>query len=345
MQEPFRYQQPYQSQYQQPYPYVYAPPVSAPPQPSYPADINRRKLRKHGLFVGACLLGNYGIQTVIMFFVSLFGFGKILGESLAATYGVNAFFFSFLSMGVPFFLYSLRKGNASYFKALPFHSPQPRTKLWLAVLAGWALCMAGNFVATLVSFWFNIQGVELLSPDPVVSENALDTAMNFVCAGFMAPLVEEFVFRGVIMQPLRRYGDSFAIYATAFIFAVAHGNPISVVFAFVAGVVIGYAVVYTRSIWVGIIIHALNNCTSVFFAEMGNLWPKLFNAAYNILIIALVIIGIVCIVVFGKVYGFKLRRNTSGVRGFKRVAAFFIGPTMIPVLIYLAFSMIRYIKL
>ena len=58
-----------------------------------------------------------------------------------------------------------------------------------------------------------------------------------------------------------------------------------------------------------------------------------------------IIIGIVCIVVFGKVYGFKLRRNTSGVRGFKRVAAFFIGPTMIPVLIYLAFSMIRYIKL
>ncbi|MBR3803115.1 MAG: CPBP family intramembrane metalloprotease [Clostridia bacterium] len=328
--------------YQPPYQYACTAPVMTP-SPT-PADVDSRKLRKHGLFVGACLLGNYGIQTVASFLLSFFGFGKILSKSIAVTYGVNALFFAFLSMGVPFFLYSLRKGNASYFKALPFYTPQPRAKLLLTVLTGWALCMSANLVVTLVSFWFNIQGIEFVSPTPAASENVLDIAMNFVCAGFMAPLIEEFAFRGVIMQPLRRYGDSFAIYVTAFIFAMAHGNPVSIVFAFLAGAVIGYAVVYTRSIWVGIIIHALNNCTSVFFTEIGRFRPDVFNAAYNILLILLVIIGIVCIVVWGKVYGFRLQRNFSGVRGFKRVTAFFISPTMVPVLIYLVFSMARYIR-
>ncbi len=304
---------------------------------------NYRQLRQHSLLVGACLLGYFALQEVLYLLMVLFGHDEIYRTSPAYQYAVGALAFSFVAMFVPFFLYSLRKGRASYLNVLPFHTPQPRKKIMLVIIAGWAVCIGGNYIATLADLFFNAVGVELFIPEDTASSSPLDVVMNFVCAGFMAPLVEEFVFRGVIMQPLRRYGDVFAVFTTAFIFALAHGSPVNIVFAFVAGVAIGFAVVYTRSLWVGIIIHALNNCYSVFITEVERFSPDFVNAAYSASCVALTVVGIICIVLYGRIYGFRLPYDTSGVKGSKKVFGFFVTATMIPALLYLLYTMIKYI--
>ena len=73
------------------------------------------------------------------------------------------------------------------------------------------------------------------------------------------PLVEEVVFRGMIFQSMRRFGDSFALVLSAILFALFHGNLSQAPNAFLMGLVIGYLVLYSGSLWVGIIIHAVNN--------------------------------------------------------------------------------------
>lgn len=315
---------------------------SAVPQASELTRHNYRQLRRHSLFVGICLLGYFALQEILTVVMMFFKLGDAYNTVPAFQYALGAFAFSFVAMFVPFFFYSLRKGRASYFNVLPFHTPQPRKKLILIVLAGWAICIGGNYIATLASFLFDAVGVELFTPDVTPSSTPLDVIMNFVCAGFMAPLVEEFVFRGVIMQPLRRYGDVFAVLVTAALFALAHGNPVSVIFAFVAGVSIGFAVTYTRSLWVGIIIHALNNFTSVLVTEVERFAPDAINVAYTVFCTALTVVGIICIVIYGRNYGFRLSRDTSGVSGGKKLFGFFVTATMIPALLYLLYTMSKY---
>ena len=43
-------------------------------------------------------------------------------------------------------------------------------------------------------------------------------------ACIIAPIMEELLFRGLILQTLKRYGNVFAILVTSLLFALLHGN-------------------------------------------------------------------------------------------------------------------------
>ena len=92
-------------------------------------------------------------------------------------------------------------------------------------------------------------GFKLSSPDYEVTDDVFGRIVYFIMVAVVPPLTEELAIRGVIMQPLRRYGDRFAVVASAVLFAVLHGNLIQAPFAFIAGLGIGYAVCITGSLW------------------------------------------------------------------------------------------------
>ena len=79
-------------------------------------------------------------------------------------------------------------------------------------------------------------------------------------AAVLVPLLEEFLFRGWLQTRLeRRFAPGTAIIATAVIFGLAHfqlfGLPVRVIF----GLTAGYLAWSTRSIWPGVILHAIYN--------------------------------------------------------------------------------------
>ncbi|MFV0345746.1 MAG: lysostaphin resistance A-like protein [Bacteroidales bacterium] len=75
-----------------------------------------------------------------------------------------------------------------------------------------------------------------------------------------AAIVEEFIFRGVIMRGLlRKYSPFFAILVSAFLFAAYHLNPWQFSVALYLGLFLGWLRYKTRNIWLPIIAHALNN--------------------------------------------------------------------------------------
>lgn len=78
----------------------------------------------------------------------------------------------------------------------------------------------------------------------------------------IAPVTEEFMFRGVLLHSLRRYGDRLAIITTALFFGLLHGNMAQTPMAFILGLVLGYIAVKTGSIWYPILIHFINNTYS-----------------------------------------------------------------------------------
>lgn len=78
----------------------------------------------------------------------------------------------------------------------------------------------------------------------------------YLLAVLVAPLLEEFGFRGWIQRPLeKRWGAQAAIAVTAVLFALAHLEPQAVPVRLAAGLVLGHAVYATRSIWAGVALH------------------------------------------------------------------------------------------
>ena len=88
---------------------------------------------------------------------------------------------------------------------------------------------------------------------------SLDFA-GYLTVGIAAPVLEELVFRGIILAALlRRYEPRKAIIWSAVIFGIAHLNPWQFIAAFIIGCAIGWLFWRTRSIWIGIFMHWANN--------------------------------------------------------------------------------------
>lgn len=80
-----------------------------------------------------------------------------------------------------------------------------------------------------------------------------------------APLAEEFLFRGGVMNSLHRagYSSKAMIVWSAVFFGVAHLNPAQIPFAFMLGLLLGWLYYRTGSLLPGILCHFINNFLGV----------------------------------------------------------------------------------
>ena len=94
----------------------------------------------------------------------------------------------------------------------------------------------------------------------------------YVLTACIAPAIcEEFLFRGVIASGLKEKGFKVALFASSIIFTLMHGNPEQTVHQFIIGYVIGYAFLKTGNIWIGVIVHFVNNFTAVTMSYVSSL--------------------------------------------------------------------------
>lgn len=86
----------------------------------------------------------------------------------------------------------------------------------------------------------------------------------FIMIVGLAPLLEEILFRGIIQRGLINKGlaPKQAIFLSALIFGLVHGNPWQFIGAAMLGLVLGLAYYKTKSILLPILLHAFNNLLS-----------------------------------------------------------------------------------
>lgn len=127
--------------------------------------------------------------------------------------------------------------------------------------AMYGLSFLVNLLTMLVSYLF--RNTDLYKSFNTVNELRPD---NMFCAIVLlvqlvviAPLFEEFWFRGIVMQSLRPYGNGFAIFVSGLIFGLTHANFSQFFYASVLGICLGYIAVSTKSIITTTIMHAMFN--------------------------------------------------------------------------------------
>lgn len=134
---------------------------------------------------------------------------------------------------------------------------------------GWTLAAVPIFLVlawALSTVYFGLVPVppEALAPFEALTGTPLGRLSVALLAIGVAPILEEFFFRGLIQQPLEaRWGAAPAIAFSATLFAAVHLLPWVLPLHLFLGLVFGWAVYATGSIWVGVILHAANNIAAV----------------------------------------------------------------------------------
>ena len=131
--------------------------------------------------------------------------------------------------------------------------------LAISICMGFALLWFSSPAMDLFERGLSAIGCDIKSDLGFELNSAGTIIFAILCLGILPAFVEEFIFRGVILQGLRKYGNWFAIIMSALLFMLIHGNIQQTIYQFAFGVLAGYLVIKTGSLWVSIIIHTINN--------------------------------------------------------------------------------------
>ena len=258
--------------------------------------------------------------------------------------------YTVVCVALPFFAAYVILKRLGIVKQLPLDAPRKGSGLTLLFFGGMGLFYVGNVLTSLLVTALSGLGIELYSYTETVSvsvtvpDNIFMFLVMSVHSAVLPAIAEEFAFRGVVMQSLRKYGDWFAIIASAVLFGLLHGNMMQMPFAIVAGIVLGYVVVVTGSLWAGIILHFFNNFFSLVYSIAGEVVAEgsrtLFSAlyTYGIIIIGLVAIAgyTLCNPNFYRLYPSRVPRVKT-----KRAAGvYFLIPPMLIAVVVMIISVI-----
>lgn len=111
---------------------------------------------------------------------------------------------------------------------------------------------------------------------PVPSAGTLEElSVLFFIISISAGFCEEFFFRGMILDAyVERLGIKNGIVFSAVLFGIFHFNPQNFLGPVFLGLMFGYLVIITQSIWAGILGHMANNGAAVLLMYAANLAQK-----------------------------------------------------------------------
>ncbi len=129
-------------------------------------------------------------------------------------------------------------------------------KLFIAFLMCYSITYISNFVGVIFTAI-----IALFKPSGQVENvmleitGSLHPAVNFFVVVICAPIMEELLFRKVLLSRTAKYGEGISIVFSGLVFGLFHGNLNQFVYAFLLGIFFGFIYVKTRDIRYSIALH------------------------------------------------------------------------------------------
>jgi uncharacterized protein len=138
-------------------------------------------------------------------------------------------------------------------KRLPFASG---VKCFLIGLFGWS---TATFLGLLGQNLVNLINPTPISAAPSLSSGGLTPWIFFLGIGLVAPLCEEVLCRGVLLSVYEKQFGIHAVWLVGILFTILHMRIEDLLGALFVGIVAGWVVYRTRSLWAGVLVHMGNN--------------------------------------------------------------------------------------
>ena len=252
--------------------------------------------------------------------------------------------YTVLCVGLPALaVLAILKASRKYPFRIPLGAPRRNADAVLLIFAALGLCLAGSLLSNYVVSWAETNGLGFHSFDAAMQGEALPGdafgVLLMVLHSAVAPaLIEEFAFRGVLMQSLRRYGDWFAILTSALLFGLMHATMTQVPFAIVAGVALGYVALVTGTLWTSVIVHLLNNMLAVLYSVVQGLYGEKTAILFsNVSMYGMLIVGIIALIVYAVRRPHFMRLRPGEETGAKKYA-YYLSPTLLIAAVFLLFE-------
>ncbi|CAM2079329.1 MAG: type II CAAX endopeptidase family protein [uncultured Clostridium sp.] len=259
---------------------------------------NKKVFNRIGLAIFVSMILVNIIQVIF------FGIIGVVNQELLSAPWINyaGIAISFYLIGFPVFYLMI--------KNLP--EEEKRESKTLGVFEVIKICFMSYSIVYIVNFLTNIlmmliaviKGSEVTNPLVNMLEGS-NWIWSLIFAGILSPIIEEMMFRGVMLNKLRRYGDKVAIITTAILFGLFHANFSQFFYAVALGIVFAYVTLKTGTIKYSIILHIIVNM-------MGSvILPAVIGDGSNIVAVGCVGLALLAIVIVGLVLLIKNRKNIS----------------------------------
>lgn len=147
------------------------------------------------------------------------------------------------------------------------------------------------------------EGLASLQTDP-------NNISMFLYAGFLAPVAEEILFRGLVQRTMLPFGKKFAILVSSLTFGLFHGNLLQTPYAFVVGLVLGYVAAEYHILW-AIVLHVINNLVlgDLLYRVLAPFPEDVMNLIVWGIILAFTVAAVIVLIVKRREVGAWLRRE------------------------------------
>ena len=259
---------------------------------------NKKTFNRIGLAIFVSMILVNIVQVIF------FGIIGVVNQELLSAPWINyvAIAISFYLIGFPVFYLMI--------KNLP--EEEKRESKTLGVFEVIKICFMSYSIVYIVNFLTNllmmliavIKGSEVTNPLVNMLEGS-NWIWSLIFAGILSPIIEEMMFRGVMLNKLRRYGDKVAIITTAILFGLFHANFSQFFYSVALGIIFAYVALKTGTIKYSIILHIVINI-------MGSvILPAAIGDGSNIVAVGCVGLALLAIVIIGLVLLIKNRKNIS----------------------------------
>lgn len=259
---------------------------------------NKKVFNRIGL---AMLVSMILVNVIQIIFFNIIG--KVNQDLLSASW------INYIALAISYYLIGF---TVFYFmiKGLPEGEKREDKKLgvWEIVkfcFISYSLMYIFNFLTNIFIILISIfKGSEVVNPLQNIIEGS-SLILTFIFVGILSPIIEEMMFRRIMLNKLRRYGDKVAIVTTALLFGLFHANFSQFFYATVLGLIFAYVTLKTGTIKYSIILHIFVNMMGSFII------PLIIGDGSNLVAYGCVLFLVLLISIVGLVLLIKDRKNIS----------------------------------
>ena len=159
------------------------------------------------------------------------------------------------------------------------------------------------FCTVIISSALYTIGLEVPDVNIIYEHKPSVYAVDVLASVILAPIGEELIYRGVVLRSCAKVSQRFAIFFSAFVFGIMHGNPYQFVLGFMLGIPLAIITIRTGSLIPAIICHMANNASACVPSVLGYFSEEtsmILNIIYIPLFILISLFAFVPEVVSGK---------------------------------------------
>ena len=312
----------------------YMPPAWPAVNPAYLQE--KRRLQQSSLYFGIAIILYFAVNLAAG---QLFSFLTQLLYQLTGRplFGNSEVAYYFLNMTVYILSFTVAFGAYLLFLKMPWKTavpfrPVPVGTVLLSIPTSFAFSVIGSILTSILSLILSLSGYQPVTSDIAVPVTVPGLVLYFILLAVLPPIFEEIAFRGILMQSLRRFGDSFALLVSALLFGLFHLNMIQAPYAFLLGLWFGYLVLRTGSLRISMVLHAcINLSAGIMSIFMSNMTEETLIVVNLIYIVFWIFTGTAALLfLILRAHGsFKLYPARTWMRMGKKCGVFFSSATMI----------------